>query len=167
MRRNSYRNPLLGLVLAGSLSVGLLGCERVGQSAATADTRAADEAAIRSLAGAWFEAISAKDLEKTLSFYEEDAEYMSAGRATATTPDQRRKLWVEDYAVPGFSSVEVTKKLEVARSGDLAYQSGTYVVTTLDGKGHPTQSTGKFIVVWKKQIDGKWKAVVDIDNADN
>lgn len=166
MRRNSYRNLLLGLVLAGSLLLELSGCERGSQVAATPDTRAADEAAIRSQADAWFQAILAKDLEKTLSFYAEDAEYMSAGRATATTPDQRRKLWVEDYAVPGFSSSEVTKKIEVARSGDLAYQNGTYVVSTLDRQGHRVESTGKFIVVWKKQSDGVWKAVVDIDNAD-
>jgi len=130
------------------------------------DTRAADEAAIRSAAEAWSKAILAKDLDQTLSFYADDAEYLPANRPTASTPAQRRQVWVEDYALPGFSSTEVTKKIEVARSGDLAYQSGTYVVTTLDSQGRSTQSTGKFIVVWKKQADGHWKAVADIDNAD-
>ncbi len=170
--RKRTMNPgcktLFGAVAVSfSLALTLLGCERQVQSAATPDTRAADEAAIRAEADAWFKAILAKDLDQTLSFYAEDAEYLSANRAAATTPDQRRKLWVEDYALPGFSSNEVTKKIEVARSGDLAYQSGMYAVTTLNTKGQPTQSTGKFVVVWRKQTDGKWKAVVDIDNADN
>ncbi len=31
---------------------------------------------------------------------------------------------------------------------------------------HAAQSAGKFVVVWKKQSDGQWKAVIDIDNAD-
>jgi len=169
MKKNPYCSSLLGPVFAVSLSLALalLGCDRRIDSAGGTDNRAADEAAIRSQADAWFQAILAKDLDKTLSFYAEDAEYLSAGRAAATTPDQRRRLWVEDYALPGFSSNEVTKKIEVARSSDLAYQSGAYVVTTLDSKRHLVQSTGKFIVVWKKQGDGQWKAVVDIDNADN
>ena len=41
-------------------------------------------------------------------------------------------LWVEDYATPGFSSDEVTTRIEVARSKDLAYQRGTYVSTQQD-----------------------------------
>jgi len=54
----------------------------------------------------------------------------------------------------------------VARSGDFAYQRGTYVLSAQDDRGKVTQSTGKFVVVWKKQSDGRWKAIIDIDNAD-
>jgi ketosteroid isomerase-like protein len=127
---------------------------------------AAESQAIQSEANAWFEAISKKDLERTLSFYATDAQYLSAGRPAASTSDERRRLWVEDFASPGFSSDESTTKIEVASSGDLAYQRGTYVLGGQDGEGKPTQSTGKFVVIWKKQGDGKWKAIVDIDNAD-
>ena len=117
----------------------------------------AEAAKIQSLANDWFKAIAAKDLEKTLSFYAPDAHYLSAGRPAADTPDERRKLWVEDYGTPGFASEEVTTKIEVARSGELAYQRGTYVIGT---------STGKFLVVWEKQGSGEWKAIIDIDNSD-
>ena len=161
----NYKTPLAVGIL-GTLFA-LQGCQRQPQPDVMPDTRAADEAAVRTTADAWFKAILAKDLEQTLSFYAEDAEYLPANRAAATTPALRRKVWVEDYALPGFASTEVTKKIEVARSGDLAYQSGTYVSTSLNREGRSTQSAGKFIVVWKKQADGKWKAVVDIDNADN
>ena len=117
----------------------------------------AEAATIQSLANDWFMAIAAKDLEKTLSFYATDAQYLSAGRPAADTPDERRKLWVEDYGTPGFASEEATTRIEVARSGDLAYQRGTYVIGT---------STGKFLVVWEKQGSGEWKAIIDIDNSD-
>jgi ketosteroid isomerase-like protein len=123
-------------------------------------------AAIRSETAAWFKAIAAKDMEKTLSFYAPDAQYLSAGRPAAATLEERRKLWVEDYATPGFSSDEATTKIEVARSGDLAYQQGTYVSGMQDAAGRITKSSGKFVVVWKKQSNGQWKAIVDIDNAD-
>ena len=54
----------------------------------------AEAAAIQSLANDWFKAIAAKDLEKTLSFYAPEAQYLSAGRPAAATPEERRKLWV-------------------------------------------------------------------------
>ena len=103
-----------------------------------------------------------------MSFYAPDAQYLSAGRPAAVTPDERRKLWVEDYGTPGFASEEATTQIEVARSGDLAYQRGTYVsraTQNAQGRNRRT-STGKFVVVWKKQASGGWKAIIDIDNAD-
>jgi ketosteroid isomerase-like protein len=137
----------------------------VATSAADASV-AADAASIRSEAQAWFKAIDAKDLDKTLSFYAADAQYLSAGRRAAATPEERRKLWIEDFGTPGFSSDEATTQIEVARSGDLAYQRGTYVSTMQNERGQMTKSTGKFVVVWKKQGNGGWKAIIDIDNAD-
>ena len=68
--------------------------------------------------------------------------------------------------LPGFSSTESTAAIEVARSGDLAFQRGTYTSTQTDAAGKVTTSTGKFLVVWKKGPAGTWKAIVDMDNAD-
>ncbi len=126
----------------------------------------AQAAAIQSLAAEWFRAIAAKDLEKTLSFYAPEAQYLAQGRPAASTPEERRKLWVEDYATPGFSSEEATTKIEVARSGELAYQRGTYLSKVQSAQGTMATTTGKFLVIWKKQASGEWKAIVDIDNSD-
>jgi len=159
------KSELLGLsCVAPWLLAGLAACHpNPGPGTANIE---AESQSIRSEANAWFDAIAKKDLEKTLSFYAADAQYLSAGRAAASTADERRRLWMEDFAIPGFSSDESTTTIEVAGSGDLAYQRGTYVLGAEDGQGKPTKSTGKFVVIWKKQSDGKWKAIVDIDNAD-
>lgn len=45
--------------------------------------------------------------------------------------------------------------------GDLAYEVGTYSITTPDGG----KDTGKFVVVWKRQ-NGVWKIAADIWNSD-
>jgi len=39
-------------------------------------------------------------------------------------------------------------------------------MTINDKEGKPVNSKGKYVVVWKKQAGGDWKAVVDIDNSD-
>ena len=160
--QRSYGYFCIGTLFMAALTA----CGGTGGPASTDSTTEAEAAAIGSEADAWFKAIAAKDLEKTLSFYAPDAQYLSAGRPAATTPDERRKLWMEDYQIPGFSSDEATTQIEVARSKDLAYQRGTYVSTAQDARGQLSKSTGKFVVVWKKQSDGEWKAIIDIDNAD-
>jgi ketosteroid isomerase-like protein len=163
--KNDERPFRVSWGLASSMTIALAACQP-SQGPATADSNTeADSASIRSEADAWFKAIAAKDLEKTLSFYASDAQYLSAGRPAATTAEARRKLWVEDYATPGFSSDEVTTQIEVARSKELAYQRGTYVSTVQNEQGQLTKSTGKFVVVWKKQGD-QWKAIIDMDNTD-
>jgi ketosteroid isomerase-like protein len=161
MRSKRYRT----LPVALFLLAGLVACHPHRAPADIANVEAESES-IRTQATAWFQAIAEKDLEKTLSFYAPDAQYLAAGRPPVSTADERRRYWTEDYATPGFSSEEKTTKIEVARSGDLAYQRGTYVLSAQDDRGKLTQSAGKFVVVWKKQSDGQWKAIIDIDNAD-
>jgi ketosteroid isomerase-like protein len=58
-------------------------------------------------------------------------------------------------------------KGEVATSGELGYLYGTYELSIKDPKGGPpAHDTGKFVEIWKKQTDGKWKCIVDTYNSD-
>ena len=161
--RRSYVLRLIGLSV---LVAGSSACQRTcGPVVAHAEV-AAEAVAIQSLGTEWFKAIAAKDLEKTLSFYAPEAQYLSGGRRAASTPGERRKLWAEDYATPGFSSKEATAMIEVAQSGEFAYQRGTYLSKAQNDQQKIIVTTGKFLVIWKKQSAGEWKAIIDIDNAD-
>ena len=48
----------------------------------------------------------------------------------------------------------------------MAYVLGTYQLTMKDPQGNPVNDHGKFVEVWRKQADGKWKAVADTFNSD-
>jgi ketosteroid isomerase-like protein len=67
---------------------------------------------------------------------------------------------------PGVSISWSVGKVEVARSGDLAYLIGVYQMTSKDPQGQPVTDHGKLVEVWKKQPDAKWKTVADIFNSD-
>ena len=54
----------------------------------------------------------------------------------------------------------------MGRSGDLAYEIGAWDMRLNDKDGKPVNSKGKYVVVWKKQPSGEWKAVVDMENTD-
>ena len=43
---------------------------------------------------------------------------------------------------------------------------GMYQLTMKDSQGNPVNDRGKFVEVWKKQADGKWKVEADIFNSD-
>ena len=53
---------------------------------------------------------------------------------------------------------------EVALSGELGYTWGTYTLTYIDETGEEQQSYGKYLNIWKKQINGDWKVAVDMGN---
>ena len=133
-------------------------------SASAADTKI--EQALRDLNSQWSAAAGAKDLEKTVSYYAEGAIVMPPNAASATTKEAIRSAWKEMLTTPGAAISWKTTKVEVAKSGDLAYVSGTYEETMTDASGKSVKEQGKYVEIFKKQADGTWKAVADIWNSD-
>ncbi len=145
----------------------LAGCaQQPVQAPPPPDTRAADEAAIRTAAADWGKAAAARDLEKTLTYYADDASMFPPNMPIATGADARRKVWTELLAPTDLVFNISTTKVEVARSGDIAYETGTFEDSFKNKKGKPVKIVGKYVVVWKKQPNGQWKAQCDIFNSD-
>ena len=134
-------------------------------AASASDTKAIEQA-LRDLDAQWSAAAAAKDLEKTISFYSQDALVLPTNAPAATTKEAIRNTWKDLLASPGVAISWKTTKVEVARSGDIAYTTGTYELTMNDASGKPINDRGKYVEVWKKQTDGKWKVAVDIWNSD-
>jgi uncharacterized protein (TIGR02246 family) len=148
-------------VLAGCLA--LLSFMIVFSSSA-ADTKI--EQAIRELDAQWSKAAQAKDVDKTVSFYSDDAIVLPPNEAMKTTKEAIRKVWKDLLENPGAVISWTTTKVEVAKSGDMAYSSGTYELTMNDASGNLAKDRGKYLEVWEKQTDGKWKCGADIWNSD-
>jgi ketosteroid isomerase-like protein len=130
------------------------------------DTRATDEAAVRAASAEWARVAAAKDLEKTLSYYADDASMFPPNLPIATGSEARRKVWTQLFSTPDVAFSNAATKIEAARSGDLAYETGTFEESFRDGGGSPVRIVGKYVVVWKKQPDGQWKAILDVFNTD-
>jgi len=147
--------------------IGLAACTSEQKPApAPPDTRAADEAVIRAASAEWDKAAVAKDLEKSLSFYADDAALLYPGSPVVTGAEGRRKAWDSIFKMPGLMLTWATTKVEVARSSDLAYETGTYDMSWTEKNGKTKKEKGKYMVVWKKQANGSWKALLDTYNAD-
>ena len=131
---------------------------------ASADTKI--EQALRDLDAQWSAAAGAKDVDKTVSFYSDDAIVMPPNGPSATTKAAFRTLWKDLLTSPDAAISWKTTKVEVAKSGDLACLSGTYELTMNDASGKSVNDRGKYVEVWEKQSDGKWKCGTDIWNSD-
>jgi uncharacterized protein (TIGR02246 family) len=132
--------------------------------AAPPDTRAADEAAIRAADAAWSAAAGAKDAATTVSFYADNAVLMAPGAPVTTGKDAILKAFTGMMADKNFALSFAPTKVEVSKSGDLAYDLGDYSLSISDPKGKAQTAKGKYVVVWGKQGDGSWKALVDAPN---
>jgi ketosteroid isomerase-like protein len=122
---------------------------------------AADDKAVRDADAEWSKVAGAKDLDKTVSFYADDAMVLPPNQAMVTTKTGIRDLW------KGFldSLTDIswkTTRVEMAKSGDMGCLIGTYRLTMKDG----TKDTGKYCEVWKKQADRKWKVATDMFSSD-
>lgn len=49
----------------------------------------------------------------------------------------------------------------VAASGDLAYTLGAYRLERRDADGRVEAATGDYVTVWRRDPDGRWRAIVD------
>ena len=120
----------------------------------------AEEKAVRDADAEWSKVAGAKDLDKTVAFYADDAVVMPPNQAAVTTKDGIRNLWKGFLDILQDISWKTTR-VEVAKSGDMAFLTGTYEMTMKDG----TKDHGKYCEVWEKK-DSTWKVGIDMFSSD-
>jgi ketosteroid isomerase-like protein len=150
------------LGLAGLLLV--FGCNRTQQPPAA--TQAADEAAVRQTDENWSKAAQSKKVDDWVAFYSDDAVILPPNEKKASGKEDVRKDIGELMMLPSLALSWTPAKVEVARSGDLAYTQGSYQMSYADSHGKPMTDQGKTLEIWKKQADGSWKCVADMWSSD-
>jgi ketosteroid isomerase-like protein len=154
---------ILGHAVCGCFAVMLLasGCN---QAPPPVDLKAAADA-VRAADAAQLKSAQALDAAGVIAEYADDAVVLPPNEPAATDKASILKLWT-GMMVPGTAVTWTATRIEVAASGDLAYEQGAYSVTGPGPDGKPMSETGKILSVWKKQTDGSWKSVEDMWNSD-
>ena len=156
---------LFGFVVLG-IAILMTACHSVQQSQPAGGTRAADEAAIRKADADWVKAAQTEKVDDWVAFYSKNAVLLPPNDKKVDTQEGIRKYIGELLAAPGLAINWSPAKVEVARSGELAYTQGSYTLTMNDAHGKPTTDQGKTLEIWKKQGDGSWKCIVDMWSSD-
>jgi uncharacterized protein (TIGR02246 family) len=149
---------VLFLAPAAALVLTVAGCQRPAPQ--MADTRAADEAAIRAVYDDQLKAVAAMDAAKAVSGYTDDAVFMSPDEPLIRGKAGLQKILEEMLKDKPEFSMDAPE-IEIAKSGDVAYEWATGRMSVKDRKGKVTETGFKSLTGWKKQADGSWKMTVD------
>ena len=131
------------------------------------DGREADAQAIRKAEADWAAAWAEKDIDGIMNHYADDAFVEMAGVPIISGKDAIRSLHKQGIMDRNLALLFAPTQIEVSKGGDLAYARGVYTVTKTDATSkRPVTVKGKYVVVYRKQADGHWKAIHDINNRD-
>jgi uncharacterized protein (TIGR02246 family) len=129
------------------------------------DTKAEEEKLMQ-LSRDWSKSASTDSMEKTLSYWAEDAVVLSPGQPALKGKQAIREMVEGSSKIPGFKISWEPISASVSKSGDMAWLIEQNQITVNDSAGHPVTEYNKAVTIWKKQADGSWKNVVDMWNAD-
>jgi len=125
--------------------------------------RPADVQALKDNEARWNREFVAKDLEKLVAHYADNAVLMATGMTSASGRDGIRKMLKEMVDDPALSLKFEASRVEVSNSGDLGFTQGSYQLTMTDpGSKQVIHDHGSYVTTYRKQRDGSWKAVADI-----
>ena len=124
------------------------------------------ERILRDLDAQWAKAAAAKDVERTIGYYSDDAIVLPPNATSAATQETIRNVWKDMLASPGLAITWKPTTVQLTKSGDMGWVSGTYELTMNDASGKPINDRGKYLEVWEKQSDGNWKCRADMWNSD-
>jgi ketosteroid isomerase-like protein len=121
---------------------------------------------IRQLDKAFMSALNRKDAAALVKgFYAPDAVLMPPNHeAVKGRPHIQRFLQgLIDAGAADFT----LKTTKIESAGPLAYGRGVYGFSLPAPDGSRVRNAGKYVVVYRRQRDGTWKAVADIFNSDH
>jgi uncharacterized protein (TIGR02246 family) len=121
------------------------------------------EAMIRATGEDWAKHWNARDLEKLVAAYAEDAVYLPPHH-----PAVHGRGAIREYLKIPLSHGVTNLRFDVTYikyAGELAYDVGRYTMT-VPHDGGSRNDEGKYLTVWRREPDGEWKIVADTWSSD-
>jgi ketosteroid isomerase-like protein len=111
---------------------------------------------LRERSAAIVAAEASKNIDTVLTYYAEDAVIHPPTAPVAKGHSAIRQLYADFYRTVPFASFTASiTSMEVAGSGDLAFETGVNRFG-FDSAGTRTEDIGKYLTVWRK-LGGEWK----------
>lgn len=108
----------------------------------------------------WSNAAVAKDVDRVASFDAQDAVAFPPDEPIAVGWAAARKVWASYFADPSYQISWKTTSAGVMK--DTGWTAGTFQDSSKGSDGKTVAKNGKYVCVWRKGADGKWKAIRDI-----
>ncbi len=150
----------IGILTVSGLALIIGAC---GENPPAVD-KLAIEKSVQEVEKSMVKAMAGKDAAAFASSYASDAVVMTPGMAPMKGPDAIRAGMNGLMADPNIKLDFASDRVEVSDSGDMAATRGSYTMTATDpATKKPVTDKGSYVTVFRKQKDGAWKAVLDIN----
>jgi len=153
----------LGILTLSGLAVILGACG----SDSPAVNKVAIEKSVGDVEKAILKGLNDKDAAAVVSNYTADAVLMTPGMAPMKGQESMTAGLKALVADPNFKIDFASDRVEVSDSGDMAATRGNYTLTVSDpSTKQPINDKGSYVTVFRKQKEGAWKAVLDINSSE-
>lgn len=103
--------------------------------------------------------------DMVVGFYATDATILPSGATTIQGIDSIREFW---RSAPDDGLVSLTIETETTEvSGDVGFEVGRFNRTLRPRHGAPFQENGKFLVIYRRQEEGVWRAIAEMFNTNS
>src|SRR4051812_47591367 len=128
-----------------------------GQAEVNTNLRSLDEALVRHARN--------KDVTALIpAYYAPEAKLLPPNAPLVDGIEAIRSFW-QGLIDAGLTDLTL-ETTTIDSSGDLAYGVGRYTFTIPSSSGDRTSDQGKYLVVFRRQGDGSWRAVADMFSSD-
>jgi uncharacterized protein (TIGR02246 family) len=111
----------------------------------------------------WNRDWAAKSVERILSHYVDEAVLAAPGGEPLKGKDAIKGALAGIVSDKALSLTHKASKVDVSKSGDLAYVEGEYQLTFTDPTTQKViHDHGVYVTTYRQQSDGSWKVVVNI-----
>lgn len=154
------------LVLVPAILLVTLGCTAAVDTSGQDIDLQAERALLLETDRAQAEAYSTSEnpVDTIFASFADDSRVLAPGIPMAEGWEASRAVFEALQALPGYSLEYSPSTAEVGGAADLGYTIGTYHMTLPGSDGSITDVDGKYLTIWKRQPDGKWKVAVDMFN---
>lgn len=138
------------------LAVAIVLASTVGPAAAQTVDLAAEEAAVRARSAEIVAAEDEKNVDAAVAFYLEDAIVQAPDAPPVNGRAAIRDFYTQMVTIPYTDLSSDPVDIQVAASGDMAFEHGINRLTLPSPDGGSVTEVGKYLLVWKK-VDGEWR----------
>lgn len=105
-----------------------------------------------------------RNADSIASYWTDDARVVLPGEPVLAGKAAIRAMVAGTMKIPGFRVTWTPDSAAVARSGDLGYTYGANEFTVPDSTGRLVTTRGRYLTVWRRGADGRWRCVQDYSN---
>jgi len=148
------------LILATTLVLSACAPEPAAPPEVPAVDIAAEEEAIRAVSMRWLELARQRDAAGIAALFADDGRLIWTGQDPVVGPAAIQEFIASEFAANPMETVDwSTDRVEVAASGDLAVEYGTYSAQNR-GQDGTEEDRGSYMAAYRK-MNGSWMVVAD------